>query len=133
MKHDEFVGEIQHRAQLPSRGRAERAIRATLETLGERIPRPTADHLADQLPPEIGHPLRGHVFERFSLQGFYQRVGEREELDDATAAFHARIVLTLIAENVSPGVMMKVRRELPQSFQPLLLSERGVAVPAMMC
>ena len=132
MKHDEFVGEIQHRAHLASRGAAEAAIRATLETLGERIPRGTAEHLAAQLPPEIGHHLRGHLFERFSLQGFYQRVAGREPADEPEAIFHARIVLTLIAEIVSPGVMVKVRRELPESYQPLLLPERGAAVTAMM-
>lgn len=32
MRHDEFIGEVQHRAKLPSRGDAERATRITLET-----------------------------------------------------------------------------------------------------
>jgi uncharacterized protein (DUF2267 family) len=38
MQHDEFIGQVQNRAKLPSRGEAEGATRATLETLGERIP-----------------------------------------------------------------------------------------------
>jgi uncharacterized protein (DUF2267 family) len=33
MKHDEFIGQVQHRARLSSRGATERATRATLETL----------------------------------------------------------------------------------------------------
>ncbi len=44
MHHDQFVGHVQNRAGLPSRGDAEAAIRATLETLGEEFAR--------QLPAE---------------------------------------------------------------------------------
>ena len=53
MEHDEFVGQVQNRARLGSRGDAERAIRATLETLAERIADGTAQNLAAQLPVEI--------------------------------------------------------------------------------
>lgn len=132
MKFDEFVGEIQHRTHLSSRGAAETAIRATLETLAERIPEATARHLGDQLPHELGHYLRGGTTSRISLDEFYQHVGDREELDISTAAFHARVVLTLVAEVVSPGIMSKVRRELPREFDSLLLPERGAAAIHMM-
>ena len=37
MQHDEFIGLVQHRARLDSRGAAEAATRATLETLGQRL------------------------------------------------------------------------------------------------
>lgn len=132
MKYDEFVGEIQHRAHLPSRGAAETAIRATLETLAERIPEATAHHLADQLPHELGHHLRSGKASHLSLGEFYEHVADREEGDCSTAAFHARVVLTLVAEVVSPGIMSKVRRELPRDFDPLLLPERGAAAIQMM-
>jgi uncharacterized protein (DUF2267 family) len=46
MRHDEFIGHVQQRARLSSRGDAERASRATLETLGERVPEGLADNLA---------------------------------------------------------------------------------------
>ena len=54
MKHDEFIGRVQHYARLASRGDAERATRATLETLGERLAGGEPKDLASQLPPEIG-------------------------------------------------------------------------------
>ncbi len=38
MNFDEFTGEIQHRLEFPDTGRTVRSIRATLMTLGERIP-----------------------------------------------------------------------------------------------
>ena len=125
MKHDEFVGEVQHRAQLASRGAAETAIRATLETLADRIPEATANHLADQLPREIGLHLRKGKPERLSLDEFYARVAARENGDIPTSVFHARVVLTMIAEAVSPGVMHKIRSEVPAAYDPLFLPEHG--------
>jgi len=57
MQHDQFIGQVQHRAQLSSRGDAERAVRATLETLAERLVGGEATDLAAQLPRELGeHP-----------------------------------------------------------------------------
>lgn len=49
MRHDKIIGQVQARAQLASRGEAEAATRATLETLGERIPPGAAENLAAQL------------------------------------------------------------------------------------
>src|SRR5690606_24477526 len=57
MQHDELIGQVQARARLSSRGAAERAVRSTLETLGERLPEGLADNLAAQLPQEIGEHL----------------------------------------------------------------------------
>ncbi len=73
MKHDEFIGRVQHYARLPSRGDAERATRATLETLGER--------LAGGEPKDLGRPAESSLscesrhksLERSSLQGRDQR------------------------------------------------------------
>ena len=89
MKHDEFIGRVQHYTRLPSRGDAERATRATLETLGERLAGGEPKDLASQLPPEIGeHLLRGcaGIGERFSLDEFYRRVSVREGEDLPKAA-----------------------------------------------
>jgi uncharacterized protein (DUF2267 family) len=125
MHHDEFVGQLQHRVHLASRGEAEAAIRATLETLADRILQATAHHLADQLPPEIGEALRHGIMERFGVDDFIERIAAREKVTVSTAAFHARLVLSLITEVVSYGIMLKVRRELPEEFGTLFLSERG--------
>ncbi|MGM0669506.1 MAG: DUF2267 domain-containing protein, partial [Gemmatimonadota bacterium] len=53
MNYDDFVGEVQHRARLPSSGDAVKAIRSTLETLGRRLHGGEARDLAAQLPEEI--------------------------------------------------------------------------------
>jgi len=46
MNFDEFTGQVQHRLELAETGEAVRAIRATLSTLGERIPEGNAEDLA---------------------------------------------------------------------------------------
>ena len=53
MNFDEFTGTVQHRLELPDTGRTVRTIRATLTTLGQRIPEGAAEDLAASLPMEI--------------------------------------------------------------------------------
>src|SRR5260370_16536893 len=102
MKHDEFIGRVQHHARLPSRGDAERATRATLETLGERLAGGEPKDLASQLPPEIGlHLLRcGGKGERFSLDEFYRRVSEREGQNLPRDSFHPPPALSVLHQPV---------------------------------
>jgi uncharacterized protein (DUF2267 family) len=122
MQHDQFIGQIQHRAQLSSRGDAERAVRATLETLAERLAGGEAKDLAAQLPRELGEHLRragSSGGERFSLDEFYRRVAEREGIDVGKAAYHARVVIEVLGEAVSLGEMRDVHAQLPDEFDPL--------------
>lgn len=108
MDHDEFIGQVQQRARLGSRGKAERATRATLETVGERIAGREADDLAAQLPQEIDEHLRrvasaqAGTGERFSLDDFFERVTEREGIDQPDAVLHSRVVLEVTDEATRP-------------------------------
>lgn len=123
MDHDEFIGQVQHRARLASRGDAEGATRATLETLSERISGGAAENLAAQLPQELGEHLRrqagGDGGERFSLDEFFGRVSEREGVDAPAAAFHARVVVEVVDEATTGGVMNKIREQFPDEWDPL--------------
>jgi uncharacterized protein (DUF2267 family) len=122
MTHDEFVGQVQHRAHLPSRGDAETIIRATLETLGERLQKHAAAHVAAQLPLEIGRHLKGaDHFEHLTLHDFYQRAAEREGTDYEKAVFHTQVVLDTLREAITPGAVKKLQKQMPQEFQELLL------------
>ena len=119
MKHDEFIGQVQHHARLASRGEAERATRATLQTLGERLAGGEPKDLASQLPPEIGAYLLSGAAgkgERFSLDEFYRRVSEREGKDLPQAVFHARAVIRVLNEAVSRGEFNDILAQLPPEF-----------------
>jgi len=50
IRYDEFLGQVQNRAQLRSRGAAERVTCATLQTLGERLAGGEAKDFAFQFP-----------------------------------------------------------------------------------
>jgi|ERR671925_543550 uncharacterized protein (DUF2267 family) len=125
MQHDEFIGQVQARARLASRGDAERAVRATLESLAERLSDGMADNLAAQLPHEIGEHLRRKVTvgatagERFSLDEFFDRVCEREGTELPQAAFHARVVLEVTEEATTGGLFAKLREQVPGDWDRL--------------
>lgn len=127
MTHDEFVGQVQHRAHLPSRGDAERIIRSVLETLSERLQPSAADHLASQLPPEIARHLRtAPAFQHLTVHDFFVRVAHREQSDVGKATFHVHAVLETIGESVSPGAMKKLMRQLPEEYHSLFTQAAAV-------
>jgi uncharacterized protein (DUF2267 family) len=127
MQHDEFIGQVQNRARLASRGDAERASRATLETLAERVPEGLADNLAAQLPHEIGeHLRRTEIFagagtgERFSRQDFIARVAQRAGVREQQAAYLIRTVTEVVDEATEGGIMDNVAESLPADIRQLV-------------
>lgn len=128
MQHDEFIGHVQDRGRLSSRGDAERATRAVLETLGERVPEGLAEHIAAQLPHEIGEHLRRTVTlggqgtgERFDMNTFVSRTAERAGVDEPQAAYLARVVAE-IPDEATQGVAGRVNESLPTDLGNLLTS-----------
>jgi uncharacterized protein (DUF2267 family) len=132
MEHDEFIGQLQSRARLASRGEAEVAARATLQTLSERISDGLFQNLVSQLPKGIGdYPptdldLRD-TGDRFSYDEFLDRVAEREGVRKQDAAFHARCVLEVVDEATTGALMAKVREQLPTEFNALFAGSQGAA------
>ena len=118
MNFDEFTGQAQHRLGMPGTGETVRAIRATLVTLGERIPEGNAEDLAASLPIEIKWYLTGAVHEhgqRFDWSEFVERVSEIEGADPADAAYHARVVIDLVHAQVPESDFQQLRDMLPES------------------
>lgn len=120
MKHDEFVGAVQHRAELASRGEAIRATRATLTTLGERLQPGEASDLAGPLPMEIDVFLhRADSGQIFDYDDFVQRVSERASADYADAAYYAQVVLDVVDESVPESELQDVTAQLPGGYDDL--------------
>lgn len=124
MNHDDFIGLVQQRARLDSRGAAEQATRATLTTLAERFAEGLPGNLADQLPPEIGRHLAEHegTTERFGPDEFYTRVADRQTsgIGVPDAALHTRAVLSVVAEAVDDSLFAKFRDQFPPELSDLL-------------
>ncbi len=126
MQHDEFIAQVKHRANLRTSGDAELATRATLETLAERLAGNEANNVAAQLPRSIAQYLQ-HQYAgagvRLSLDEFLQRISLREGVELPQAANHARAVMEVFTEAISPGEIEDIRTQLPPEFE--LLFEVG--------
>lgn len=121
MQYHEFVGHVQNRARLGSTGAAVRAIHATLETLGERINEDEAEHLAAQLPHEVGAYLeQASTTESFELDEFFERVAKREAVDLPDSVHHARVVLDVVLEAITPDQADHLHAQLPGEYEQLL-------------
>ncbi|WP_458187098.1 DUF2267 domain-containing protein [Haladaptatus sp. NG-WS-4] len=120
MDYSEFIGQAQHRMELGKQGKAVRAIRATLTTLGERLQEGEAKDLAGPLPMEIDWYLENaDSGQRFHFDEFVSRVAEREHVDRQKAMFHSKAIVALVDEVVPEGEMRQVRDQLPDEYDPL--------------
>jgi uncharacterized protein (DUF2267 family) len=124
MKYHDFLGQVQHRAELPTTEAAVSATRATLQTLAERVTRGQANHVAAQLPEELAIYLSDAKPkpERFSLEEFLDRVAAREKTDMPDAVYHARVVVEVLEEAISPDEWEQLRAQLPEDYNPLFES-----------
>lgn len=123
MQYHDFVGTVQQRARLGTTEQAVGAIRATLATLGERLAGGEADHLASQLPTELGRYLtsgNGPRSEGFDLESFYQHVQRRERAELPDSVHHAHVVLGVLQEAVTPGEWQHVCAQLPEEYGDLI-------------
>lgn len=127
MQHDEFIGQVQARAKLASRGQAERVTRSVLETIGDRVPDGLSNNLAAQLPHEVGEHLRRTAQtdeqgtgERFDRSAFIARVVDRSGLDRPQAVYAARVVCEVMDEAVQGAVMTKIVDALPPEVRPIV-------------
>jgi uncharacterized protein (DUF2267 family) len=118
---DEFVRRVAARAGLDP-GRAERAIDAVLETLGERIAAGQAEDIAKQLPGRVAAPLLDHGgnAQPIPAEQFVRRVAEREGEIEPLAREHARAVLTTLREAVTADEWRDTAAELSRDYEALL-------------
>jgi uncharacterized protein (DUF2267 family) len=115
-----------------TRDDAQRATRATLQTLGERITRGEADDIAAFLPGELRGLLtsRPERAEGFGLDEFIRRVADREGVDLETAYRHAQAVFVALAQAVAPGELKDMAAQLSKDFDPLLEASQTSDDPA---
>jgi uncharacterized protein (DUF2267 family) len=117
MDYGTFEQKVSERAGVP-RDRAATLIRATLETLSERITGGEAKDLAAQLPKPAQEWLTGspEAAERFDLTEFIRRVAERAQIPPDEAREATRAVLRTLREAVTAGEFDDVMSQLPKEF-----------------
>lgn len=120
-RYERFITTIEQRAGI-SWEKAERAARATLETLAERISGGQARDLASDLPSGLRDWLLSAPgdAEPFDPSEFVRRVAEREGVDTDTAERHARAVFIALARLVRGDEVRDLAAELPKQYAPLI-------------
>ena len=120
MEYDEFITHVQSLTQSDSREEAERATRATLETLKERIANDKAQELAANLPQQLGDYLRGKEGESggsFNLQEFIARASQKENIEPTTVAIHVRAVFTVLQNAISPELFAALHSHFSHDYE----------------
>lgn len=129
MRYQEFIERVQARTHLNSYEEAEKTTMAVLETLGERLYKTERTKLAAELPKELKEfvfrkqPKEAETsrenMDRFWLQEFYNRVGERADISHQEAIKRTKAVMSVIHEAVSAGMLKEAEEELPKEYQTL--------------
>ncbi|MCO5974102.1 DUF2267 domain-containing protein [Actinoallomurus soli] len=124
MEFREFIRTVQRGAGLDADA-AERAARATLTTLAERLSPGEARDLLEELPAEMKPWVYTEsAAERFDIDEFLRRVAERAGVDVETAERHARAVFFALGRAVRADEIDDIAAELPQDFEPLIAEAR---------
>ena len=130
MTYSDFVDRVKNSCYL-TRDEAEVAIRATLQTLAERLEPGVPVKLTGALPPELAFYFRAPrspLYERFSLEEFYARVRERQGVGTTRveAVYQARAIAGLLADLLPTPVLNVVRATLPGEFSSLFDSKASL-------
>lgn len=133
MQYDEFIIHVQSLAQSTSREEAERATRATLETIKERIAGDEAADLATELPEQLKESLRGREgkpAQAFNLQEFISRAGEKESVEPTIAAIHVRAVFAVLQNAINPAQFGSFHAHFSHDYEELFAASTTGEVPA---
>jgi uncharacterized protein (DUF2267 family) len=118
--HSQFIGLTRRLARLDADA-AERAARAALETLAQRLSPGGAQNLREQLPVEMRPWVSGESGrEPFDVDEYLRRVAERERVDVATAERHARAVFYALGQVVSVDEIADMAVDLSDDFERLV-------------
>jgi uncharacterized protein (DUF2267 family) len=120
-RYERFITTIEQRAGI-SWIAAERAARATLQTLAERSSGGQARQLAEDLPQHLRRWLLadGEDAADFGVGEFIRRVAEREGVGPETAEQHARAALIALARLVRGEEITRLAAELPSEYKRIL-------------
>ncbi len=126
MQEHEFVSAVKESLDLPDNRSAERAVKATLTVLGQRLEGGEAKDLASQLPGGLADALPNEGGgERFDVDTFYQRIAEQEGdgVTVAQARQHARAIAKGLETALTDGEWQNFTSQLPKDFQDFLGTE----------
>lgn len=129
MTREKFLHDVAERASLPNQDDAAKVVKATLQTLGERIVGGEARDLAAQLPDGVKDGLLDTAggdadAESFPADEFVHRVATRLNTDEDRARALAETVFSVLEETVTLGELQDVSGQLTDDYAGLLTGVR---------
>jgi uncharacterized protein (DUF2267 family) len=124
MNRDDILDATARRADLDSERAAERALLATMTTLGEHVPKGESQQMAAQLPPEISDAMTSRSTDSpdaLAVDEFVRRVASREGdgVSEEDAVVHSRAVIATLAAAGVRDELRDAREQLPDEFATL--------------
>ncbi len=126
MEYERFISTVRQRTGLGDE-EADRAVRAVLSALGERLAGRQADHLAEQLPERLDLSVTRNPRGRsWDVGEFLRVIGVRERCADPDQVrLHAQAVLRTVAEALDDDERADLLAQLPAGIVDLF----GVPTP----
>jgi uncharacterized protein (DUF2267 family) len=123
MKFREFLDAVSERAGT-DRDQAEKATRATLNTLAQRLAGGEPTDLADQLPSELKDTVMLTTYRGFgqsmSAKQFLETVAEREGCSAEEARPHVQAVMATLRDAVTAGEFDDITAQLGPEYRDLV-------------
>jgi uncharacterized protein (DUF2267 family) len=126
MQEHELVAAVRESLDLPDQQSAERALRATLTVLGQRLKGGEAKDLGSQLPGSLPEVLPDEApGEQFDVSTFYERIAgqEGDGVTVAQARQHARAIAKGLENSVTDGLWSDLVSQLPEDYADFLGTE----------
>lgn len=124
MNDQDLISVIQQNSGFDDRAEVERAAYATLTVLGLLLAAGQPVRLRNQLPPSFDKSLTTtDKGERFSLDVFYDLVGQFEGSTDDDARRHAQAVMAGVRTAIEPREWDAMLDQLPGDYADLMLPE----------
>jgi uncharacterized protein (DUF2267 family) len=123
MRYGEFMKDVRERTGLDE-DQAEKAVRATLNTLAQRLAGGEPHDLASQLPQELKDTIELTAGEgagiRWDADEFVAKVAAREGSSPEQAREHVQAIFAALRDAITPGEFDDITSQLDRSYRALL-------------
>jgi uncharacterized protein (DUF2267 family) len=119
---ESFINEVCWRTGIRAPDSADRAIRAALTTVGERLTAEDAHAVAEELPPALSAMVGGaHHHAELDVRELYAAVQAEEGSSPGAAFEHAKVVCEVLSEAVSQPTRIRLQARLPTEWAQLFV------------
>jgi uncharacterized protein (DUF2267 family) len=125
VNYGEFMNDVRDRTGLDRR-QSEKAVRAMLNTLAQRLAGGEPHDLASQLPKELKETVEltadAGAGVHWDADAFVTKVADREGCPPERAEIHVEAIFAALSDAITPGEFEDITSQLDRSYEALLPS-----------